>query len=99
MPTLRELRVAKRRSAVSRTIACGSAGGGGTACRWARLRRTGAEASSAGARSRAAVTFRMLHQTVTEEFAARRPWLLCVIRDDGVVRDAGDRWGRCDHAE
>src|SRR5438309_573047 len=51
MPTLRELRPANSRSAVSSTIACRSA----------RLRRTGAEASMS-AKCRAAVTQRIVPQ-------------------------------------
>src|SRR5688572_10736585 len=67
MPTLRELRPAKRRSAVSRTIACRSA----------RLRRTGAPApaaarASSAAREGAAVTQRWCTTYVTDQFAARR---------------------------
>jgi hypothetical protein len=66
MPTLRELRLANSLSAVSRTIACRSA----------RLRRTGAEASSAAARERATVTPGIFPRSVTEQFAARRAMLL-----------------------
>ena len=32
---------------------------------------------------------------VTEQFAARRGWLLCVTRGARVARGAGERWGRC----
>src|SRR5215218_6694700 len=91
MPTLRELRPAKSRSAVSRTIACRSA----------RLRRTGppasaARASSAAARDRAEVTVPMVHPGVTEQFAARRRMLLWVTRGVRVTRGTGGRWCRCD---
>src|SRR3954447_12290721 len=63
MPTLRELRAEKSRSAVSRTISCRSA----------RERRAGTEPSTVVCRGRAAaVTGPMVQHTVTERSTARR---------------------------
>src|SRR5688572_32159520 len=79
MPTLRELRPAKRRSAVSRTIAWRSA----------RLRRTGVERSAGGAKEAAAVTRRMLHHI--RDGAVRGTPRVVALGDEGRPVPAGRR--------